>query len=118
MYHHAARLRSLLAEPRLAEFFGAVWDEVLVPICGAYNGAGEKDNFVDNHMDTEFPVREWRFQGSLGFGGKFRIPLALRCSVECYPEDETPARKKTIEMANSALTALVARFTAPVVAEV
>jgi len=35
------------------------------------------------------PCTEWRFQGSLGFGGKFRYP---RMSVDCYPEDETPAR--------------------------
>jgi hypothetical protein len=53
---------------------------------------------------------ECRFIGSLGFGGKFRnargrggIPY-----VECYAEDETPARLAAIARANAALAAIFA----------
>lgn len=48
----------------------------------------------------ERPTNEWRFCGSLGFGGKFRFP---RMTVDCYPEDETPERRATIERTNEAL---------------
>lgn len=51
------------------------------------------------------PCREYRFCGALGFGGKFRnngnrdgIPY-----VDCYLEDETPARRTMIEAANRRL---------------
>lgn len=51
---------------------------------------------------------EYRFCGALGFGGKFRnngnnenVPY-----VDCYREDETPARKKMIAKANKRLAEL------------
>jgi hypothetical protein len=51
---------------------------------------------------------EYRFCGALGFGGKFRnngnrdnTPY-----VDCYHEDETPARLKMIEAANVRLAEL------------
>jgi hypothetical protein len=47
-------------------------------------------------------VNEWRFQGSLGFGGKFfRDSNGYR--VSCYPEDKTPERNAAISRANSRL---------------
>jgi hypothetical protein len=54
--------------------------------------------------------REWRFMGALGFGGKFRnngnngnVPY-----VDCYPENETPARLDMIARANARLRELFA----------
>lgn len=44
--------------------------------------------------------REFRINGSLGFGGKFRYPAM---TVDCYPEDMTPARAKQIQAANDRL---------------
>lgn len=53
--------------------------------------------------------REWRFQGKLGFGGKFwRRPSGH--DVNCYTEDLTSERKKLIKYANDLIKALEARF--------
>jgi hypothetical protein len=54
---------------------------------------------------------EWRFQGDLGFGGKFWInhPTANRESgwyVNCYREDETPKRLEIITNTNNILERL------------
>lgn len=52
--------------------------------------------------------REYRFMGALGFGGKFRNNGNHDNTphVDCYREDETPARLKMIETANERLKAL------------
>jgi hypothetical protein len=50
------------------------------------------------------PTMEYRFQGALGFGGKF-YPQNMR--VSCYPEDETPERREMVRRANEALRALL-----------
>jgi hypothetical protein len=49
---------------------------------------------------------EWRFQGCLGFGGKFWIRCydpAHSLKVSCYPEDMTPVRKASIDETNKQL---------------
>lgn len=56
-------------------------------------------------------AHEFRFQGHLGFGGKFHNGTNYRFSdkgepywyVSCYLEDETPERKKLIEQMDHAL---------------
>lgn len=60
------------------------------------------------HPRDEYPCREYRFCGALGFGGKFRnngnrdnVPY-----VDCYREDETPARLGMIQLANDRLAEL------------
>jgi len=78
----------------------AVYD-ILVRVCGA--SETERQSFVI-HQTTE-DVTEWRFCGSLGFGGKF-WHNAGRIYVNCYREDETPERLKCIEEANKSLGAL------------
>lgn len=52
--------------------------------------------------------REFRFIGALGFGGKFRNNGNCENTphVDCYREDETPARCEMIEKANARLTEL------------
>ena len=57
------------------------------------------------HFTSEEPPREWRFQGSLGFGGKFYVDRD-RWRVGCYREDDTPERLRTIEEMNKALERL------------
>lgn len=94
---------SLLARlnPELA-FYEAVYD-VLVDLAGAH--PGEKQDFVQRSQTPG--VLEWRFRGSLGFGGKF-WRHAEGFYVTCYPEDVTPARTEVITRTNAALAALVA----------
>lgn len=48
---------------------------------------------------------EYRFQGYLGFGGKFWSANG-RWYVTCYSEDETPERQEMIRKANERLAAL------------
>ncbi len=52
--------------------------------------------------------QEFRFQGKLGFGGKFYYRPNYqsnepRAYVSCYLEDETPERLRIIKEANAAL---------------
>lgn len=46
---------------------------------------------------------EFRFQGSLGFGGKFLNGAGPGWRVTCYPESETPERRAAIDEANRRL---------------
>lgn len=75
-----------------------VWD-VLVRETGA--PADELDPFIF-HWPT---CVEYRFMGSLGFGGKVWWNSG-RVYVTCYQEDETPERLATIDRTNAALAAL------------
>ena len=43
---------------------------------------------------------EWRFMGSLGYGGKYWIATN---TVRCYREDETPARIQSVSTINQKL---------------
>lgn len=85
-----------------------VW-QVLVEECGASAHPLDKQSFVHEYTtDSQYsPGSEWRFQGSLGFGGKFRYPTF---SVDCYPEDATATRRAAIEAANAKLAALKVGF--------
>lgn len=87
----------------------AVYD-VLVTHAGA-NEDG-RVNFVFA-LSSYSPPEEYRFCGSLGFGGKFRrdrdwvgIRVRQRWYVDCYPEDETPERLHAIAMTNARLAAI------------
>ena len=50
--------------------------------------------------DSDDYCHEYRFCGSLGFGGKY---WQERNKVTCYLEDETPERLEVIERTNQAL---------------
>ncbi len=79
----------------------AIWD-VLVTECGA-------DPRAWGDFWHHFPqCREYRFQGSLGFGGKVWSTHGSRVDVTCYPEDETRERRAAIDRANVALAELLA----------
>jgi hypothetical protein len=70
-------------------------------------GASEKwrDDFVYHMLCGR--TREYRFQGILGFGGKFYTD---KWRVSCYPEDETIERNKAIETVNIELKNLKERI--------
>ena len=78
-----------------------VW-KILCQEAQASSRPEDTDSFVFEFTGPD-PTREWRFCGSLGFGGKFRFP---RMSVDCYPEDLTPARANAIKNTNVCLAAL------------
>lgn len=75
--------------------------QILVEECGANTDDIAVRSFV-YEFTKENPTSEYRFQGKLGFGGKFRYP---RMTVDCYSEDETPAIRAMIEKANARLAA-------------
>ncbi len=77
----------------------AVYD-VLVDEAGA--SETWRQDFV--HAHTVRPTcQEYRFQGVLGFGGKF---WPSNWTVTCYPEDETPERLAVIARVNASLAEL------------
>lgn len=80
---------------------------ILVEQAGAYNNSQDRRHFVEvcleNHGKEDL---EFRFCGSLGFGGKFRRYLGL-LYVDCYPEDATKERLETVKRVNLLLAQLV-----------
>lgn len=83
----------------------AIYD-ILASDCGAPEQW--RQDFVDNVTDDTHPCIEYRFQGALGFGGKYRnngnndnTPY-----VDCHPEDLTPARRRMMAHVNRNLAAL------------
>ena len=55
---------------------------------------------------------EYRFCGSLGFGGKVWNNCGLY--VNCYPEDETERRQRIIDATNAALAPIQAEIEAEI----
>lgn len=77
--------------------------DILVKECGAYDDAETRSAFRQL-----FPgCGEYRFQGSLGFGGKVWASNN-RVWVNCYNEDNTPERLAMIRRTNGLLEAFVA----------
>lgn len=86
---------------------------LLVEYAGANPSA--RDDFVA--VQTDRHIGEYRFGGSLGFGGKFwrrHVPGGReQWAVTCYPEDQTPARTSTIAETNRVLSLLAAELGGP-----
>lgn len=94
--HACASRKSELAP---VDWFSAVFG-VLITYAGA--DAEMHHNFVMMHTEDS-PCDEYRFQGLLGFGGKYRRKTN---TVDCYPEDLNLERKKLIDQTNTQLKAL------------
>lgn len=76
-----------------------IWT-ILVATCGAReDGRAIFEQYLVAHGNDG----EFRFQGSLGFGGKF---YCKGWRVSYYPEDHTPAREAAVNMAMVKLTML------------
>jgi hypothetical protein len=69
------------------------------------HGGAHHDGEVDFVRAATEGITEYRFIGTLGFGGKF-WNNAGRWYVSCYSEDETPDRKARITAANLELARL------------
>ncbi len=78
---------------------------ILVNEAGA-NESG-RECFIAVFMQD--PPREYRFQGALGFGGKFWLD---RYDVNCYREDEDDDRRRMIDKTNVLLGQLREEVTA------
>ena len=85
-----------------------IWT-ILSDTCGANpdpDAWGQRASFVSCAINQEEYQRwiEWRFGGSLGFGGK--VWNNGNFYVTCYSEDRTPERDAMIDAANIRLSAL------------
>ena len=85
--------------------------DILVEECKAPESM--RDAFVCHHINELHQVcekhayrsNEWRFQGNLGFGGKF-WQSKERWYVDCYSEDMADMQKPIIDKANKRLSDL------------
>lgn len=87
-------------------FFEAAYN-ILVEDAGAQKDPREKEAFVRAYTQIEHPTSEYRFQGVLGFGGKFWRNDG-RFYVSCYREDRTKKLDKIIAKVNDRLQLLFA----------
>ena len=74
--------------------------DLLIQDAGAH--ARDRDQFMRWAKDG---YSEFRFCGTLGFGGKF-WNNAGRWYISCYKEDSTPERERTIQAVNEKLVFL------------
>ena len=81
-------------------FFNQVYD-VLRDIGGA--SETYRYDFLYLHCHDPNECTEYRFQGKLGHGGKYR---SQRNKVDCYQEDATPERLAIIKKVNAKLATL------------
>ncbi len=79
------------------EILGKIYD-ILMQFTGAR--IESREGFIYHHSLEKYPCTEWRFQGKLGFGGKYRIG---RNVVDYYPEDKTPERELITKTTNEEL---------------
>jgi hypothetical protein len=81
----------------------AIYD-VLVREAGATDDESNRAQF-HYFWEDRASYREYRFMGTLGFGGKFWVsPEGFY--VNCYPENLTDDRAETIRRTNKALKRL------------
>ena len=78
--------------------------DALVAHASACNTGWSRRDFIQI-LSRQSGCREYRFQGALGFGGKFWNDSG-RWRVTCYSEDETVERLKSIAVTNAALREL------------
>jgi hypothetical protein len=74
--------------------------DILVAVCHAPDSVSDRLQF--RHF-WDGGGNEYRFGGSLGFGGKFWRANYVPWSVSCYREDETPKRLEIIARTNEQL---------------
>ncbi|MDR9839675.1 MULTISPECIES: hypothetical protein [Herbaspirillum] len=95
----------MIRSPITAAMANGLYD-ALVEYAGAIDADDLRQRFVFEFSQRASPTNEYRFQGALGFGGKFRYP---QLTVDCYPEDLTPARNTMIQETNLALARIASR---------
>lgn len=79
--------------------------DILVRCAGAEDTTDKRQSFVYHVALADIPASEYRFQGALGFGGKF-YPSQYQgdpTTVGCYAEDRNPERNQIIFETSMAL---------------
>ena len=95
--------RQKLSGPYSAPALVYIYD-ILVIHAGAREEKYEENQFVQCALEWGFNDGfEYRFQGSLGFGGKIWLPVNGEPYVTCYQEDETLERRWVMEKTNKEL---------------
>lgn len=95
LYEDSAVHNSSKTSDNKKDLYNSIYD-ILVAEAGASERG--REHFIRSFMDDA--PREYRFQGALGFGGKFwRQPFR----ISCYAEDETPERIAMIDRVNGML---------------
>lgn len=92
------RLELAPKKVRTAEEWGAVYD-LLVAEAGAHPDGREP--FL--YHCTQETLREWRFQGQLGFGGKLYQDFNGELRIGCYVEDDTVDTRRIKKSVNPKL---------------
>lgn len=86
------------------------WTRKIGEVLKKHAGARDSDlTGMPSYLGECARDSEYRFCGELGFGGKFRH-RAERWSVDCYRENENPARLEMIRWTNVALKNLREEF--------
>lgn len=76
---------------------------IIMRVAGAEYGL--REDFI-RYVTTPSPhPYEFRFMGSLGFGGKFHWTPTQGAWVSCYPEDADDIAKAIVEVCNRLLKA-------------
>jgi hypothetical protein len=88
------------------DLYYKVWD-ILVEHAGASKSSDERESFLSSMTQIEYPTSEYRFQGSLGFGGKLYRGSLGELRISCYPEDRTAKRIDIISRVNTLLKSLL-----------
>lgn len=79
--------------------------DILIRCCGASEQEQDRGAFVWAASEWGPSMTfEWRFQGSLGFGGKIWLYNSDVPYVNYYPEDKSPSREISVKKANEELT--------------
>jgi hypothetical protein len=94
---------------RNASLFEDIYAVLVREACGSSSQHLEQADFVHRcvswSQEDPYRTREYRFQGSLGSGGKFWLtPESFH--VNTYPEEITAARAEIIRRTNAALAKL------------
>lgn len=97
-------------DPHRVDLAIRIYDEVLIADCGAFEARGREDNTMRQQFVHWFaegsPGREFRFQGDLGFGGKFWDVDRRPWTVSYYSEDRSVYRDTIEKVANDHLAEL------------
>lgn len=90
----------MMTKAKRRQFFDGVYD-ILVTHGKATESM--RAPFLHHHTEAKIACEEWRFEGLLGFGGKYRSAYN---KVDCYAEDLNPKRRLLIDKINQLLVEL------------
>lgn len=96
------------AEDTYADLFNEVFDLLVADVSAR---PAQREEFLRHHLALRdrWQPSEFRFQGSLGFGGKFWCEMD-HLRVSCYAEDQTATRKRAMWRTNEKLEPFTKKY--------